>query len=283
MNAAVFHAVLRHSLRVAFRLGAVALLAGLAWLEAVVRREGSPAARAAWTSRWLKRCLRVCGIRLTSIGPVPGRGLLVANHRSYLDIAVLAAVQPTVFVARHDLQTIPIVGRLISQAGTIYLNRERKRDLLDVIAALPGVVDAGALPTFFPEGYTNRNRTLLPFRSSLFAPAVRHAWPVFPVHIGYSIEPTAGSVAREICWWGSMPFLPHLLNLLAKHHVDVCLTFGRAESPGTDRKALARTLRSRIAMLGAEADAQLEPMSEPGRVVDRPASGKTLVAVGLEA
>src|SRR5204862_77669 len=56
-------------------------------------------------------------------------------------------------------------------------------------------------------------------------------------------------VERDVCWWGGMSFLPHVLRLLAKRHVHVQVTFGRAAPAGQDRKALAREMQRHIEAL----------------------------------
>jgi 1-acyl-sn-glycerol-3-phosphate acyltransferase len=188
-------------------------------------------------------------VRISVTGPRPTGRILVANHLSYLDSAVLAATQPVVFVARHDLPSVPVFGRLIRHAGTLFIDRQRKRDLLNVIAALPAVANAGALPAFFPEGATSNGVVSLPFRSSLFAPAVAHGWPVTPVHLRYALEPGDGGVENEVCWWGGTRFLPHFINLLAKRGVHARVTLGETIAPGADRKALARELQRRVEAL----------------------------------
>lgn len=248
--ATALSALARHPVRVIGRAAMLGTLVALASCDYVFHQRDSLARRAAWASRWLRRCLRAGDVRISVAGPQPNRGIVVANHSSYLDIAVLAAVQPIVFVARHDLQHLPIFGRLVRHGGTVFINRTRKRDLLNVIAALPVVVGAGALPAFFPEAATTDGTALLHFRSSLFAPAVAHGWPVTPAHIRYALEPGDGTVEREICWWGGMTFCPHFIGLLAKRRVHVRVTLGEPLSPGNDRKALARELQRQIEALG---------------------------------
>lgn len=176
---------------------------------------------------------------------------MVANHSSYLDIAVLAAAHPSIFVARHDLAQVPLFGRLARLGGTVFINRSRKRDLVDVIGTFPPLVRDGATPAFFPEATCGDGRSLLTFRSSLFAPAVREQWPVTPVHIRYVLDVNDGSASQEICWWGGMPFIPHVLNLLSKRRIEVNVAFGPPENPGNDRKVLARRLRTRVQELAA--------------------------------
>jgi hypothetical protein len=80
---------------------------------------------------------------------------------------------------------------------------------------------------------------LLPFHSSLPAPAAHHGWPVTSAWIGYEVE--AGSVANEVAYWRDMTFLPHFLNLLGKRRVRAVVHFG-TPLRNPDRKALAREL-----------------------------------------
>jgi 1-acyl-sn-glycerol-3-phosphate acyltransferase len=240
----------RHPVRVLGRLSALSALVMLAWIDSWLRPQRSSRFRAAWSARWLARCLRIAGVRYTTIGPKPRGGILIANHSSYLAIAVLAAAHPSIFVARHDLAEVTLFGRLARHGGTVFINRKRKRDLLAVIGAFPSIIEDGATPAFFPEATCGDGKALLHFRSSLFAPAVGEQWPVTPVHLRYALDPNEGSASDEICWWGGMAFIPHVLNLLSKRRIEVQLAFGPSEVPGPDRKVLARRLRARVEELG---------------------------------
>src|SRR5262249_7661105 len=100
------------------RTSALRIMARAAWLAAelflaawvyplygMLRREGSRrAARARWLQRVCRRLLRVFEISCRITGTVPAQGLLVSNHLSYLDILVLGAVFPCVFVAKHEVR-----------------------------------------------------------------------------------------------------------------------------------------------------------------------------------
>jgi 1-acyl-sn-glycerol-3-phosphate acyltransferase len=57
---------------------------------------------------------------------MPGSGLLVGNHLSYLDIIVLSSIRPCVFVAKRDVAAWPFFGWLARAAGTIFIDRERR-------------------------------------------------------------------------------------------------------------------------------------------------------------
>ena len=59
---------------------------------------------------------------------LPGNVLIVANHISWLDIFVLNTLQPARFVAKAELKRWPLVGSLIGGCGTLFIERERRRD-----------------------------------------------------------------------------------------------------------------------------------------------------------
>src|SRR6266705_4483753 len=90
-------------------------------------------ARAAWLHRWSRFACRVLGIRVSTRGSMPPSGLLVCNHLSYLDVAVLSSIRPCVFVAKRDVAAWPLFGRLARAGGTIFVNRERRLASADVV------------------------------------------------------------------------------------------------------------------------------------------------------
>ncbi len=174
--------------------------------------------------------------------------MLACNHLSYLDIAVLAAAQPMVFVAKSEVRHWPVLGRLARCAGTLFVRRDRKSDVTRFNDAFAAVVNAGVVLGLFPEGTSSNGRQVLPFHSSLFEPAVMSHWPVTPAWIGYALPD--GSVEDEICYWRDMTFLPHFLRLLARKNIEATVAYGTALPPGLDRKHMARELRRQTCELG---------------------------------
>ena len=86
-------------------------------------RHGDLGLRAQWLSRWSRRLLRVLAVRVAGLGLPPQCGLLVSNHLGYLDVLVLAAVQPCVFVAKAEVRHWPVLGVLARLAGTRFVRR----------------------------------------------------------------------------------------------------------------------------------------------------------------
>jgi 1-acyl-sn-glycerol-3-phosphate acyltransferase len=205
------------------------------------------AKRARWLHRWCTVATRVTGLRIATHGAAPRSGLLVSNHLSYLDIIALSALQPCVFVAKREVKHWPIFGWLACAAGTVFVDRTRRRDSLRAVDQIRRALGDKVLVVLFPEGTSSDGATVLPFKSALLAPAVRLDLPVTVAAVHYSLQ--RGSVADEICYWRDMNFLPHLWNLCGKSVVDAHLSFQSVTCRSQDRKALARELHSAVKSL----------------------------------
>lgn len=171
--------------------------------------------------------------------------LFVANHLSWADIPLFGALLGTAFVAKSQVRTYPLIGWLASLAGTLFVDRERPGQAPTQAAELRNGLLAGERLMLFPEGTSSAGRTVLPFKSALFA-AVDAAADVNiqPVTIGYTAlagRPLADADRERVAWVGDASLLPHALVLLAMTPIRVELVFHpvtrRAAHP--DRKALA--------------------------------------------
>jgi 1-acyl-sn-glycerol-3-phosphate acyltransferase len=205
-------------------------------------------ARCDWTSRSARKLMRCLNLRADYSGEPPRLGLLVSNHLGYLDILVLAARQPAVFVSKADVRGWPVFGFLTRLAGTLFVRRERRGDVSPLNEQMAAVLRVGMVLVVFPEGTSSDGRQVLPFFSSLLQPAVTVGCPVTPAFIRYELAD--GSVADEVCYWGDMMFGAHFLNLLAKRAIRAHVRFGAARPPGDDRKPLARGLQRAVRDLG---------------------------------
>ena len=201
-------------------------------------------ARAAWLRRWSRFACRVVGIRVTTRGSVPRSGLLVCNHLSYLDVIVLSSAQPCVFVAKRDVAAWPLFGWLARAAGTIFVDRERRLASADVVDLVREAVAGGSLVVLFPEGTSSDGSTVLPFKSALLESAVELRCPVAAAAIEYALDD--GSVADEVCYWGDMTLVPHLLNLFFKREIRSTCSFSLPRIRVGNRKEIAHELREEV-------------------------------------
>ncbi len=143
--------------------------------------------RGAWAlqhvSRWV---LRSVGVRLVVDGsPRSGPSLVVGNHISWLDVLALSASAPMRMVAKAEVGAWPAVGAAARRTGTLFLQRDRLRDLPDAVAAITAALRAGSRVQVFPEATTRCGGALDPFRRAAFQAALDAGVVISPVSIRY--------------------------------------------------------------------------------------------------
>jgi 1-acyl-sn-glycerol-3-phosphate acyltransferase len=238
------------SLRTALRL---AVLIGTA-LQAcghffVLRLRGkvSTLERAQWLHRWCAIAIHRLGIALQPEGEFPSRGLLVANHLGYLDVLVLSALHPCVFVSKMEVRSWPLFGLMAKLSGTVFVDRARTSAAHSTNAEMSTALAEDAVVVLFPEGTSSDGSTVLPFRPALFDAATKAGANVVSAHISYDVAD--GSAANDVCYWGEMSFFPHLLRLLSRHQIRARVRFAAETRKFDDRKLAARVTRDTVASL----------------------------------
>ena len=196
--------------------------------------------------RWSAQMLTVLGIRLQTSGTArSGPVLFVANHVSWLDILAINAVHPARFVSKSDVRHWPVIGWMVACGGTLFIERERKRDALRVVHQVAEALRAGETVAVFPEGTTADGHTLLPFHANLLQAAIVTEVPVQPIALRYSDRRHAISHAAayvgdtslaQSAWWvvGADSL---------KVHVQMLLPEGTRH---LERRALAERLQAQI-------------------------------------
>lgn len=114
--------------------------------------------------------------------------MVCANHISFFDIFALNAFMPVSFVAKKEIRSWPIFGRIAAITHTIFIDRANRRALLQIIEQMGQSLRQGHSVTFFPEGTTGPGDRLLPFHSNLFVVAVNEKVPVIPVALRYTCD-----------------------------------------------------------------------------------------------
>jgi 1-acyl-sn-glycerol-3-phosphate acyltransferase len=206
------------------------------------------AARRVRVQWWAATMLRVAGVRLEATGgPREGGTLLVSNHVSWLDIVAIHALAPRArFVSKADVRHWPLLSRLVDAGGTLYLERERKRDAMRVVHRVSEALAAGDMVVVFPEGTTGEGRTLLPFHANLLQAAIATATPVQPVALRFSDATDAFSPA--VAYVGDTTLAQSLWRVASAEGLRVRVQFLEAmPSAGAERRALGEQLRARIA------------------------------------
>lgn len=178
---------------------------------------------------------------------MPQAGLIVSNHLSYLDIAVIGSQFPCVFVSKAEVRDWPILGTLATLSGTVYIDRKRRADTRIANDGIRAALQQGLRVVIFPEGTSSDGSGVLPFYPSLLEPAVEAGVPITSAYLNYQVE--QGTVARDVAYWGDMTFFPHLLRLLAVKKIAAEVHFADAPRTFGDRKTAAIEMREEVLRL----------------------------------
>lgn len=159
-----------------------------------------PALRDLLVRTWMRSVVAAFGMRVRMPAPravrEPGRGLLVvANHVSWMDILLIAAVFPGRNVAKSDIRGWPVLGPLCVLGRTIFIDRERFRTLPDTVAEVAGALREGSTVVAFPEGSTWCGREEGHYRNALFQAALDAGADVQPLRIHYRLADGTRSIA----------------------------------------------------------------------------------------
>lgn len=240
--------VLRFGFRgVWFVVELIGFACDFAWRSLKRRGRLPQSERSLWLQRSSRRTLEVFSVVTDSSGVLPTTGLLVCNHLSYLDILVLVSLMPAVFVAKSEVRSWPVFGWFARQAGTLFVDRNRRSDVSRMNSEITRVLDCGNVLVLFPEGTSWNGSEVLPFKSSLLEPVVGSTHPLAVAHISYSLAD--GDAANDVCYWGDAIFVPHLMKLMTKQQIKARVSFASVKTPAADRKELALQLHAEVSRL----------------------------------
>lgn len=206
------------------------------------------AERDARVQAWARRMLELLGISLRLRGEPPLRGpvLLVANHISWLDILVMHAARHCRFVSKSDVKHWPLIGTLATGAGTLYIERESRRDAMRVVHQMAASLQSGDVVAVFPEGTTSDGIDLLPFHANLIQAAVAADAPAQPVALQF-IETHTGQTSLSPCYIGDDTLIGSLWRTLTGDPLTAVVSYGAPQrAQGRDRRAWAADLRHAV-------------------------------------
>jgi 1-acyl-sn-glycerol-3-phosphate acyltransferase len=244
------------SLLAAWRLwrALVHALAGAAIILFAFPRMNEPQ-REARVQAWSLKMLGLLGVRLELRGRPPQAGpvLMVANHISWLDILVMHAARYCRFVSKADVKRWPLIGTLATGGGTIYIERESRRDALRVVHHMAESLKRGEVVAVFPEGTTSDGLALLPFHANLIQAAISAGAPVQPVALSF-LDAGTRALTRSPCYVGDDTLLASVWRTLTGPAITAVVRYGELQQmQGRSRREWAADLRSAVDFLRQDA------------------------------
>ncbi|OUL99728.1 lysophospholipid acyltransferase family protein [Variovorax sp. JS1663] len=214
----------------------------------------SQAEREQHVQEWAQQMLTLMGIRLEVRGTPPAQGpvLMVSNHVSWLDILTIHAARHVRFVSKANVQRWPLIGTLSNGAGSLYIERERRRDALRVVHHMTEALGKGDVIAVFPEGTTGDGSTLLPFHANLLQAAISSGAPVQPAALRFA-DAASGATSLAPRYIGADNLWVSLWRVLKAPPLLAIVHFGEPQASwGRDRRAWALSLHADVQVLWHE-------------------------------
>jgi len=152
---------------------------------------------------WCKSFVRALGVDLRlhekNARPLPKQFILIANHPSAFEDIGVPALFNVYSLAKEEVRSWPIVGRISWAAGTLYVQRESRESRRAAADQLVAELAKGKSIAMYPEGGCKGRRIFTSFRHGAFDISMRTGIPIVPVFLHYE--------AQEHFEWA----LPHTL------------------------------------------------------------------------
>ena len=211
----------------------------------------NPAQREARVQVWATQLLRIWGIALEVRGQpvISGPTLLVSNHISWLDILVIHATRHCRFVSKSELREWPLIGTLATGAGTLYIERENRKDAKRMVNEMAHALKAGDVLAVFPEGTTGDGMGLLPFHANLIQSAIDADAPIQPLALQF-VDTQTNDISMAARFVGEDTLAGSVWRTLNAHHLKAVVQFGEIQNAnGRSRREWAAALSKDVAAL----------------------------------
>ena len=246
---------------------ALHLLRGLAiaWLRYPKLTE---AQRQTEKRRWSRTLLSILSVSVrekNSPKELPDSCMLVLNHISWLDVFVIDARFPATFIAKSEVRSWPVVGWLCTLVGTLYIERGKRSEARRARQMIAAELRRGTLVAVCPEGVTTFGRSLEPFHSALFQPALDAAATLQPVALRYL--DAAGRHTDAAAYVGDTSLLESIWTIVSTRHMVAEFNLLTAISVRAQtRRSLAEKAQTSIARaLGVPAPQGMSHARHPSR------------------
>jgi 1-acyl-sn-glycerol-3-phosphate acyltransferase len=136
-----------------------------------------------------KKLVKISGADVTVTGtenvPSDEPVLYVGNHQGNMDIPLLysTAPQTMAFVAKKEMEKIPLLGYWMKERGCVFIDRENARSSLKAINEAIQNLKLGHSMAVFPEGTRSKSSQVGDFKAGSLRIAIKSGVKVIPVSI----------------------------------------------------------------------------------------------------
>jgi 1-acyl-sn-glycerol-3-phosphate acyltransferase len=211
-------------------------------------------------SAWGAGFAWIMGVRVHKVNePIRPMGdLIISNHMGFLDIPVMLASFPAVFVIKKELGQIPFFGKCLVKQRHIFVERDKSTSRQKAGKDIMKALKQGARVIVFPEGRGHPHAERLPFSPGSLAVAERLGKTVQGAVLDYLPD------RRMLEWDINRAILPQVVDLFGRFRTHVSIEYlpprlvndARAEA-----ESYRRLIESRLAEHDRERES-LHPVSE---------------------
>ena len=127
-----------------------------------------------WALLWAVG-VRVHGPKFKNIGP----GIIMANHRSYLDVLFIPTSELFTIVGKKEVKSWPFIGWAARALGVIWVKRESKESRTQTRQDILDAVEEGQTVVLFPEGTSGEGPLLLPLKPAMFYESAQRGFNIY--------------------------------------------------------------------------------------------------------
>jgi len=154
--------------------------------------------------------------------------LFVTNHLGFVDIFLLAAIRPSLFITSFELKETPGLGTLTEMAGCLYVERRNRANILNEVQWIRKALEDGFNVVLFPEAMATDGQKVHPFKRTLLTATAGTNIPIQPAVINYlnvNGEKMSDKWRDSLFWHGDQSFHGTLWRMLQLYTFDVEIEF----------------------------------------------------------
>jgi 1-acyl-sn-glycerol-3-phosphate acyltransferase len=177
--------------------------------------------------------------------------VIIANHMGFLDVPVLLALYPSVFIIKDEMRRVPHFGAALKHMGHVFVDRKSDDSRKSARAGVQRVLEDGDRIIVFPEGRATPGTDRPPFKPFCFFEAERQKKSVELCVIDYLPD------REQLKWDVNRGMFPQLVELFGRWRTHISVEFHEPEIPA-DPEALARKYHDIVEQKLRQHDAERE-------------------------
>lgn len=194
---------------------------------------------------WGRGLAWIMGMRIVQRNERPPTmgDVIISNHMGFLDVPLLLAHFPAVFIIKGEARKAPYFGGALAKHGHVFVERSSVTGRRSARDGVERVLYRDERLIVFPEGRASPGAERLPFKPFTFFEAQRQGKTIEAVVIDYLPD------RRQLEWDVKRPMVPQLIELIGRKRTTVSIEFmGHFEpkDPAADAEQWKQRMQERL-------------------------------------